>query len=98
MAEGAAQFLAGGAAGVAVLLATVRLPPTGCVASMSLILLARAVLAAAFSLRCVLLQHWIDTLKLLGQQGPIDWAALRRNPFKLYAGITPAVLETAAYK
>jgi hypothetical protein len=39
-----------------------------------------------------------DTLKLLGQLGPIDWAGVRRNPFKLYAGITPAVIETAAYK
>ena len=44
------------------------------------------------------MQHWIDTLKLLGQLGPIDWAALRRNPFQLYAGITPACIETAAYK
>jgi len=43
-------------------------------------------------------QHWIDTLKLLGQLGPIDWPGIRRNPFKLYAGIAPAIIETAAYK
>ena len=47
---------------------------------------------------CVLLQHWIDTLKLLNQQGAIDWPTVRRNPFQLYAGIAPAVLETTAYK
>ena len=43
-------------------------------------------------------QHWIDTLKLLGQLGPIDWPGIRRNPFKLYAGIAPAIIETAVYK
>lgn len=64
MGDMAVQFLAGGAAGVAVLVAT----------------------------------HWIDTLKLLGQLGRIDWPAVRRNPLKLYAGITPAMVETAAYK
>jgi hypothetical protein len=41
--------------------------------------------------------HWVDTLKLLGQQGPIDWPSLRRNPGQLYAGIAPALLETACY-
>ena len=43
-------------------------------------------------------QHWIDTLKLLGQLGPIDWPGIQRNPFQLYAGIAPAIIETAAYK
>ena len=38
-----------------------------------------------------------DTLKLLGQLGPIDWKTLLRSPGKLYMGITPAVIETGAY-
>ena len=45
----------------------------------------------------LLATHWLDTLKLLGQLGPIDWKALFRNPAKLYMGIWPAVIETGAY-
>ena len=91
MSNMASQFFAGAGAGVAVLVATVRLhvfrDP-----------LLRPLLRTD-ALECRLdAQHWIDTLKLLGQLGPIDWPGIRRNPFKLYAGIAPAIIETAAYK
>ena len=35
----------------------------------------------------LLATHWLDTLKLLGQLGPIDWKALLRDPSELYMGI-----------
>ena len=43
----------------------------------------------------LLATHWMDTLKLLGQLGPVKWAEL--SPLKLYMGIGPALLETTAY-
>jgi hypothetical protein len=52
---------------------------------------------ASAGVAVLLATHWLDTLKLLGQLGPIDWKALLRNPSKLYMGIWPAVIETGAY-
>lgn len=52
---------------------------------------------ASAGVAVLLATHWLDTLKLLGQLGPIDWPAIRRAPLHLYMGITPAVIETAAY-
>ena len=45
----------------------------------------------------LLATHWLDTLKLLGQLGPIDWGRWLHNPVQLYMGIAPALIETAAY-
>lgn len=52
---------------------------------------------ASAGVAVLLATHWLDTLKLLGQLGPINWNALLHNPAKLYMGIWPAVIETGAY-
>ena len=41
--------------------------------------------------------HWLESIKLLQQQGHVPWADIAREPARLYAGLGPALLETAAY-
>ncbi len=42
--------------------------------------------------------HWLESIKLLQQQGHhVSWVQIAQNPARLYAGVGPALLETAVY-